>query len=198
VNQAKTIVRGTFTLTSKPIKRETDEFYSGTGKTGTHWIRGVNYTIDNTTGVVTNIDMVGTVYTNYIYPNASSNFGYVGSCDSGRKVAFGGNGYTSIGAYNLIHRFRDLTNNIEIEPVLFGGIAYDSDYVLAETMLLKDKSSNQLLKNGSNPDSVIGIKSCSHATTEVYTDGSSYLFFQAPWYLSADGITKTTNLLFQW
>jgi len=194
-NEAKTISGGTFTLTNKPIKRETDDFWSGSGKTGTHWVRGVNYTINNTTGVVTNINMSGTVYANYIYPTAASNFGYVGNCDSGRDIILGGNGYSSIGT---VHRCRDLTNNVEIEPVLFGGIAYDSNYVLTETLILKNKSSSQILKNGSDLDGVIGIKSCSHATTEVYTDGSSYLFFQAPWYLSSDGLAKTTNLLFQW
>lgn len=197
-NEAKTIAGGTFTLTKKPIKRETDEFYSGSGKTGTHWIRDTDYTINNTTGVVTNINMVGTVYANYIYPTANSNFGYVGACDSGRDIVMGGNGYSSIGSYNLVHRCRDLTNDIELEPVLFGGTAYDGGYVITETLILKDKSSGQMIKNGSNPDGVIGIKSCAHATTEVYTDGSSYLFFQAPWFLTADGLAKPTNLLFQW
>jgi hypothetical protein len=197
-NEAKTISGGAFTLTNKPIKNGSDEFYSGSGKTGTHWIRDTDYTINNTTGVVTNINMVGTVYANYVYPVASSNFGYVGCCDSGRDIILGGNGYSSIGAYNLVHRCRDLTNGIEIEPVLFGGIAYDSGNVITETLILKDKSSGQLLKNGSNPDGVVGVKSVAHATTEVYTDGSSYLFFQAPWYLTADGLTKATNLLFQW
>lgn len=197
-NESKTISSGTFTLTNKPIKNGSDDFWSGSGKTGTHWVRGVNYTINNTTGVVTNIDMTSPVYCNYVYPTAASNFGYVGATDSGRDIVFGGNGYGSITAYNLVHRARDFTNEIELEPVIFTGVGYDSDYVLTATLIFKNKSGGQVIKNGSNLDGVIGIKSCTHATTEVYTDGSSYLFFQAPWYMTSDGLTKTTNLLFQW
>lgn len=197
-NESKTISSGTFTLTNKPLKNGSDDFWSGSGKTGTHWVRDVNYTINYTTGVVTNINMTSPVYANYFCPSRGSNFGYVGTMDSGRDIAFGGNGYSEIGAYSLVHRCRDFTDGIELEPVIFAGVAYDSNCVLTEKLIFKAKSSNHVLKNGSAIDGVIGVKSCTHATTEVYTDGSSYLFFQAPWYLTADGLTKVTNLLFQW
>ena len=194
-NESKTITSGTFTLTYKPIKNGTDDFWSGSGKTGTHWVRDVNYTINYTKGVVTNINMTSPVYANYIFPVGISNFGYVGTMDSGRDIAFGGNGYSPC---SLVYRCRDFTDGIELEPVIFAGVAYDSNCVLTEKLIFKDKSSNQVLKNGSDIDGVIGVKSCTHATTEVYTDGSSYLFFQAPWYITADSLAKVTNLLFQW
>lgn len=197
-NESRTISGGTFTLTNKPIKNGTDDFWSGSGKTGTHWVRDVNYTINYTTGVVTNINMTSPVYANYVYPVGMSNFGYVGHTESGRDIAFGGNGYSQIAAYSLVHRCRNFTDGIEIEPVLFAGVAYDSNCVLTAKLIFKDKSSNQVLKNGSDLDGVMGVKSCTHATTEVYTDGRSYLFFQAPWYITANGLTKVTNLLFQW
>lgn len=197
-NESKTISSGTFTLSNKPIKNGTDDFWSGSGKTGTHWVKDVNYTINYTTGVVTNINMTSPVYANYIRPVGMSNFGYVGTMDSGRDIAFGGNGSSEIRAYSLVHRCRNFTDDMEIEPVIFATVAYDSNCVLTEKLIFKDKSSGQVLKNGTDIDGVIGVKSCTHMTTEIYTDGSSYLFFQAPWYLSSDGLTKTTNLLFQW
>ena len=80
----ETHAAGNFTLTHKPVVPGTDAFYSGANKTGTHWIKGVNYSLVDLTGVVTNINMTGTVYCNYSYTGTT--FGrvcpYTGGCDT--------------------------------------------------------------------------------------------------------------------
>ncbi len=58
---------GNFTLVHYPIVAGSDLLYSAVSGGGTHWILDTNYTLDLSTGAVTNIDMTGTVYCSYVY-----------------------------------------------------------------------------------------------------------------------------------
>jgi hypothetical protein len=59
---------GGFTLNNFPVVPGSDDFWGSPLKTGTYWTRDTDYTIEESTGVITNINMTGNVYCNYVYP----------------------------------------------------------------------------------------------------------------------------------
>lgn len=195
-NEAKTISGGTFTLTNKPIKPLTDDFWSGSGKTGTHWVRNTNYTINNLTGVVTNINMSGTVYANYSY-QGGANLAYLGATDNGKAIAFGLCAFSSITIYGKYNSCWNLTDMYTMHPLVFSQSCDDGGNVLTQKLAWKHKTSGQLLKNGSDPASTLGIKSSSGATPDCVL-GANYLYWHAPSYMIYDYYTVLTNLLIEW
>lgn len=193
-DETHTFSGGVFTLTHEPLKNNSSEFYSGAGKTGTHWIKNTNYTINNSTGVVTNINCTGTVYCNYkvvatalvseaalmvwgtsSQPTISSrhmvcdtNFFmmyelstvntkdgcmYCGALDSGDVLAF----MMGTGSGNP-PLCKNLTSGVTMYPLGIGTPVSTNDggYLVAQNLLWQDTAGN-ILKNGDNPATTVGV-----------------------------------------
>ena len=189
---------GNFTLASKPIKPLTDDFWSASGKTGTHWVRDTNYTINSVTGVVTNINMTGTVYCNYYYPTSGGNMAYVGATTGGKAIAFGMTNYDSgIVSYGKICQCKNITDGKPMLPVVFGTSCEDSGNVLTQKLMWRDLTTGQILKNGSVPDDTLGIKNCSIIKGDV-VKSANYLTTYSPAYTAYSAALVPTSLLIEW
>lgn len=167
--------------------------YSGSNLTGTIVTINGFYSTPTMSGVHmvcdTNFFCIITETTD----QSQGNFIYYGITDSGKEIAFGlyGNGSSYSYCTNVC---KNITDGTTMHPVVWNTHFNDAGEPMTQGLMWRDASSGQVLKNGSNPATTIGIKNVSMRWNYTWKT-SGYIVYIAPCYMTTFGIITTAVLV---
>lgn len=163
--------------------------YSGSSLTGTIVTINGYYSSPTLSGIHmicdTNFFVIITETTSFV----SGNFIYYGTTDNSKEIAFAL--YPDGSYWNYAtNQCKNITDGTTLYPIVWNNSFNDGEQEMTQGLIWRDASSGQILKNGSNPATTVGIKNVSLRNNYILKS-SNYVAFQAPAYMSGFGIVTT-------
>lgn len=122
-----------------------------------------------------------------------ANMIYYGITDNSKEIVFGfyGDGSYYIYCTNVC---KNITDGTTMYPVVWNTHFNDGGQEMTQGLMWRDASSGQILKNGANPATTVGVKNVSMRYN--YTlKSSNYIVFMAPSYMTTFGGMLTAVLV---